>query len=383
MTIANSIVLADNAYGTIASGLSVSDTALLFTTGHGARFPAVAAGQVLYCCILNATNVLEEVQITAHANGSDSATMVRQVGSTTAKAWTAGDRIEARISSTVLKRLQDEAMKKTTLTTADSGATYTGAMDVPGLGYVAGMVYPMTIATSNNGTTPTIALDGLAATTVVLDGGGALAANQLPLNGLYEYDGTNFIIMNPLTPGWTTGDVKTTIKIVADTGWVLMNDGTIGDATSSATTRANADTAALFALLWNNTVNADCAVSSGRGGSAAADYAAHKTIALPKALGRALAGYGSGSGLTARTMGSIFGEEGHALTTPELASHSHGISPPLALYHAQWNAVNNDTAGGGTSGSLQPFPTATASAGSGTAHNTMQPTLFLNFMVKL
>ena len=41
------------------------------------------------------------------------------------------------------------------------------------------------------------ALVSLGAVTVVLDGGGALAASQMPVNGLYAYDGTNFILLNP------------------------------------------------------------------------------------------------------------------------------------------------------------------------------------------
>lgn len=99
------LVFADNAYGTIGSGLIASDTTLAFTSGHGARFPAVAAGQALYCCILNANNVLEEVIITLHVAGSDSATMTRAAGSTTAKVWSSGDRIEARLSSSILNSL--------------------------------------------------------------------------------------------------------------------------------------------------------------------------------------------------------------------------------------------------------------------------------------
>lgn len=196
MTIANSIVLADNAFGTIASGLAVGDTTLAFTTGHGARFPAVAAGQVLYCTLLNSTNVLEVVKVTAHTAGADSATMVRGANGTSAKTWSAGDRIEARWTSEVLKRLQDEALKKTTLSTGDSGATFTGAMTTTAIGYVTGLVYALTSSTTNSGTTPTINLDSLGAVTVVLNGGAALAASQMPVNGLYEYDGTNFVLLN-------------------------------------------------------------------------------------------------------------------------------------------------------------------------------------------
>lgn len=98
-------LLADNAFGTLGSGLLTSDTTLNFTAGHGARFPAVTAPDVLYCCILNASNILEEVQITAHTVNADSCTIVRAQGGTTAKVWNAGDRIEARVSKTTLQTM--------------------------------------------------------------------------------------------------------------------------------------------------------------------------------------------------------------------------------------------------------------------------------------
>lgn len=94
---------------------------------------------------------------------------------------------------------------------------------------------------------------------------------------------------------FSAGDIKLTMKTVADSGWVLMNDGTIGSASSGATTRANADTSALYLIIWSNCVDQWCAVVGGRGASATADFAANKPISLPKTYGRALAGYGTGS----------------------------------------------------------------------------------------
>jgi hypothetical protein len=88
--------------------------------------------------------------------------------------------------------------------------------------------------------------------------------------------------------GFTTGDVKLTLKSSAESGWVLMNDGSIGNASSSATARANADTSDLFALLWTNVSNTWCPVqdASGtpvsRGASAASDFAANRRLVLPK-----------------------------------------------------------------------------------------------------
>ena len=198
MAIANSIILDDNSYGTLASGLAVSDVTLTFTSGHGGRFPAVAAGQVLYCVLTNANNVLEEIKVTAHTAAADTATIVRAANGSTAKAWAAGDRVEARLSSEALLHLQQEALKGITLTTGDSGATYTGTMTATHLGYVNKMVYCFLAATSNSGTTPTINIDGLGAKTVILDDGSALVASQMPVSGLYRYDDTNFRLLNPI-----------------------------------------------------------------------------------------------------------------------------------------------------------------------------------------
>lgn len=218
--------------------------------------------------------------------------------------------------------------------------------------------------------------------------------------------------------GFTTGDVKTTFKSSADTGWVMMNDTSIGSAASSATGRANADTADLFALLWNNVSDTYAPVSGGRGVSASADFAANKTLTLPKSLGRVLGGAGAGSGLTSRSLGQSLGEESHVLTEAELASHTHMQDPHTHLQDAHshrlavYNGANGnsslagalgfayqDSAGNGNgttaaNNTLGPSndptvavnqnATATNQAtGSGTAHNTMQPTLFLNIMVKL
>jgi hypothetical protein len=179
---------------------------------------------------------------------------------------------------------------------------------------------------------------------------------------------------------FSTGDVKLTFKTAADTGWVLMNDGTIGSATSGATTRANADTSALFTLLWNNTANADCAVSGGRGASAAADFSANKTIALPKALGRALAGYGSGSGLSSRALASITGVETHTLSTSEMPAHSHPSSTVVGKSQGGSGGATSVMGGADIDTSIT---LSIASQGGGNAHPNMQPTLFLNVMIRL
>src|SRR5262245_62153853 len=137
-------------------------------------------------------------------------------------------------------------------------------------------------------------------------------------------------------PIWSTGDAKLTFKTVADVGWVMMNDGSIGDASSGATTRANADCQALFTLFFNNCADADVPLQTSTGaattraaqGTAAAAWGAHCRMVLPKVLGRALAGAGAGAGLTNRPLGSKTGAETHTMSVAEMASHNHTITDP-------------------------------------------------------
>jgi hypothetical protein len=120
--------------------------------------------------------------------------------------------------------------------------------------------------------------------------------------GTQVFVGDNLLVVGPSSGGGggggtidpttiaQTGDLKTTYGTGPITGWVRMNGRTIGSATSGATERANADVQALFTFLWNS--DPTLAVSGGRGASAAADWSANKTIALPDARNRALAGLG-------------------------------------------------------------------------------------------
>lgn len=192
---------------------------------------------------------------------------------------------------------------------------------------------------------------------------------------------------------FSTGDVKPTLKTSADTGWVMANDGTIGKGSSGATTRANDDTELLFTLVYNNISNTYAAVSGGRTTDAATDFAAGKTIALPKMLGRALASAGAGSGLTSRALGLILGEETHVLISSEMPVHTHTQNAHNHVTQLYYNDTGPGSAatafrgsGNGVTGGTEPTGNATAvnqNAGGDGAHNNMQPTAFVNFMIKL
>jgi hypothetical protein len=183
---------------------------------------------------------------------------------------------------------------------------------------------------------------------------------------------------------WRTGDAKLTMQASAETGWIMMDDGTLGDAGSGASNRADPDTHDLFVLLYGLadadvplTTSAGGATTRGAQGSAAMAWGNKCRIALPKALGRALAVAGAGSGLTARALGATVGEEKHAQTTTELAAHDHAENVDSSgatsnrLVKASGNATPGDSG------------VRTGSSGSGAAANVMQPTTFFNVTVKL
>lgn len=98
-----------------------------------------------------------------------------------------------------------------------------------------------------------------------------------------------------------TGSLMHTIVTTAPAGWVLCNDGTIGNPVSGANT-ALVRCKALFTLIWDNILNPTASgpiytpiydsagVLSTKGASAEADWNANKRLSLTKALGRVLSG---------------------------------------------------------------------------------------------
>lgn len=126
------------------------------------------------------------------------------------------------------------------------------------------------------------------------------------------------------------GAVVSGIWSSAPDGYLLLRGGTIGDATSGATVFANELMEDLFICLWEHLADSEAPVSGGRGVSASADWAAHKTITLPDSrqkfiLGKATSGTGTTLGGTG---GSI--------------DHVHTVDPPNTTSSESAN-INNVT----------------------------------------
>jgi microcystin-dependent protein len=131
------------------------------------------------------------------------------------------------------------------------------------------------------------------------------------------------------------------------------------------------------------------------------------TFNLPDLRGRTVIGTGQGAGLSLRSLGQILGEETHILSTSEMPSHSHGgITGGNNRGHTHEEiAVANCNSGGGgirttynadcTGSGATGYPTGIQSAGESqnhlhsisaeggsSAHNNMQPSVSLNYIIK-
>lgn len=205
-----------------------------------------------------------------------------------------------------------------------------------------------------------------------------------------------------------TGDFKLVYNTGNLTGFVRCNGRTIGNATSGATERANADTSALFVALY--TADTNLSVSGGRGASAAADYAANKALTLPDCKSRTLAGLsdmgGTDSGrltttyfgCTGLVLGCAGGAESTTLTAAQIPSITSTVSVTSASSGIVAATIASTNFTFGNSGSTQAGSllgvgavavtatstgTGTSNNTSGSAHRTVQPTILVTIYIKL
>ncbi len=134
-----------------------------------------------------------------------------------------------------------------------------------------------------------------------------------------------------------------------------------------------ADNAALFSLL-GTTFGGD-----GR-----------TTFGIPDLRGRAPIHFGSGPGLTPRTIGSAGGAEQVAVTTPQLPAHTHtwqASGSPASETQPQDNVVGGnldvDAYAPSTSPTAPMATSAITSTGSSQPHQNMQPYLVINYIIAL
>jgi microcystin-dependent protein len=98
------------------------------------------------------------------------------------------------------------------------------------------------------------------------------------------------------------------------------------------------------------------------------------TFNTPDLRGRTVIGAGTGVGLSARVLGSLTGEETHVLTISEMPSHVHQYAYYLGSGSGAVTVAN--------SSDQNNRVTDTASCGGDEAHNNMQPSAALHYIIK-
>jgi microcystin-dependent protein len=415
------IVLANNATSLLASDITDAAVTLSVTSGEGALFPNPDPGDYFYATLLDSDGNMEIVKVTART--VDVFTIVRAQEGTLAVAFATGARVEHRITAQTVLDTVDAAVAAVTL--ADFGITASAAelnrMDgVTASASEINILDGLTASTSElnildgvtvgasdinklNGLTSSTAelniLTGVTATASDLNKLTGVTASAAELNKLSGVTATTSEInklagltastaeLNKLTgatPSTTeinyltgvTSNIQTQINAFATfppgvtlpyagssapSGWVLCD----GQALNRVTY------AALFAIISTT-------FGAGNGST---------TFNVPDLRGRVVAGKddmggvaanrltGTSGGVDGDTLGASGGAETHVVTTAEMPAHTHSLT----------YGRKDVNGGGGTDPSYLErtgYTKTTASAGSGAAHNNVQPTLIMNYIIK-
>jgi len=99
-------LITNNAYSTLNSSITNSDTTITVAAGEGARFPAADGTDYFYATLIDTSNNLEIVKCTTRS--TDTLTVVRAQDNTSAQAYTSGDRIEVRPCAILFEELRDD-----------------------------------------------------------------------------------------------------------------------------------------------------------------------------------------------------------------------------------------------------------------------------------
>jgi hypothetical protein len=91
------VILKNNAFGFLAASISASDTTTILTTGTGANFPSLSAGEYFYATIAPTAGVSEIVKCTGRSG--DTLTIIRAQEGTSALSFAAGSRVELRVTA--------------------------------------------------------------------------------------------------------------------------------------------------------------------------------------------------------------------------------------------------------------------------------------------
>lgn len=95
------VKFSNNASATLASAIVSGSTTIALASGQGALFPTLTGSAFFYATLVDSSNNIEIVKITARTG--DSLTVTRAQGGTSARSFSAGDKCELRVVAGALE----------------------------------------------------------------------------------------------------------------------------------------------------------------------------------------------------------------------------------------------------------------------------------------
>ena len=152
------VKVTNNAFGTISAGISTSATTIVLDSGQGARFPTLGSGDFFFATLIDTSNNLEIVKVTARS--TDSMTVVRAQDNTSAAAFAIGDRFELRPTAALFEAVSltdggtvsgDVAINSSSLEPFTVTGTHADRVNISVENTTAGVDYSYYEAKSDNG----------------------------------------------------------------------------------------------------------------------------------------------------------------------------------------------------------------------------------------
>ena len=118
----------NNAVATLSASINTAATTITVTSGQGALFPVLSSGDYFYATIIDSSNNIEIVKITARS--TDSLTAVRAQENTTARSFIGGDQISLRVTAAGLNNFaaQDKDNSFTGTNSFSGTTSFTGGV---------------------------------------------------------------------------------------------------------------------------------------------------------------------------------------------------------------------------------------------------------------
>jgi len=180
----------NNATTSLATSINSSVTSLDVASGQGALFPTLSGADVFYATLSNAGGTVEIVKVTARS--TDTFTIVRGQDNTTAASWSAGDKVELRVTAVGLTAMAQVANNLSDLPSASTARTNLGLATIAASGSASDL---------GSGTVPTARLgSGSASSSTYLRGDQTWAA----------------------IAGFPTGTAMLFVQTAAPTGWTKV-----------------------------------------------------------------------------------------------------------------------------------------------------------------